>query len=115
MPLVVINRNQKKLDNVHLKSLTSMLPNMVANVLTCADDDGLLKSSDVEVRVQDFGTHDVNTKDLEIIIWANLYPEREAKLKKSRCCITNAVKEIIPEDLSGFVWILLQPGSFGKF
>jgi len=115
MPLVVITRNPEKLDDEHLSSLTKVLCNSVCDALICSNDDGFLSPSDIEIRVQNFGPYDVNTKDIEIMIWSNLYPEREKNIKNSRRQIIRAVKKIIPSGLNGFVWILLQPSSFGEF
>jgi len=62
--------------------------------------------------VQDSSALDVNTKPLEITIWAGHYPTREINLDERRAKITAAVRNIIPPGVKGFVWVLLQPGSF---
>ncbi len=115
MPLVVVNRNPEKLDNELLKELVKSLPLSVALALTCDNPAGKLTAQDVEVWVQDFGPYDINTKDVEIIIWANLYPERQTNLDFKREGILALVRSILPREIKGFVWILLQPASFGEF
>lgn len=67
--------------------------------------------------MQEGGKLDVNTKDLEIIIWATLYPERLKNLDGRRAMIVEQVKMFLADydrNLSGFVWVLLQPASFGE-
>ncbi len=115
MPLVVVNRNPKILTDELLKPLVASLPESVANTLTCNDLGGDLTAKDIEVWVQDFGPYDINTKDVEIIIWANLYPERQKTLKLRKNLLRALVKDMLPKKIRGFVWILLQPGSFGEF
>ncbi len=115
MPLVVVNRNPEKLNGEQLKILIDSLPESVASTLTCKDPGGELMVQDIEVWVQDFGPNDINTKDVEIIIWANLYPERLATLDLRRKMLCNSVRCVLPKEIKGFVWILLQPGSFGEF
>lgn len=117
MPLVVVNRNPKKVENNLLKRIVENLPESVASALTTSDlcPEGKLTAQDIEVWVQDFGPHDINTKDIEIIIWANLYLERQASLDFRRDMLCKMVRLGIPEKITGFVWILLQPASFGDF
>ena len=123
MTLVVVNRNPGVFDDHQLRVLVDDLPVTVADYLSCDDPGGKLTPQDIEVWVQDFGPFDVNTKDVEIIIWANLYPGREANLDDRRQCIIedvvralNAGRRIPTRSSpSGFVWILLQPSSFGEF
>lgn len=115
MPLVVVNRNPEVLTDELLKSLVASLPSFVANVLTCNDPGGDLTPQDIEVWVQDFGPHDINTKDVEIIIWANLYPERQKTLELRRRFLCSELRFLLPKEIGGFVWILLQPASYGEF
>ncbi|MCX6812997.1 MAG: hypothetical protein NTV77_00675 [Candidatus Azambacteria bacterium] len=117
MPLVVVNRNPGKLGDKLLEELVANLPESVASSLTTSDlcPEGKLTAQDVEVWVLDFGPHDINTKDVEIIIWANLYPERQKNLDFRRDILYRMVRLILPEEIKGFVWILLQPASFGEF
>lgn len=122
MPLVVVNRNPKSFDERSLENLVRALPDLVASALTCENPDGELTAKDIEVWVQDSGPFDVNTKDVEIIIWANLYPERQADLDRRQRYITGGIKALMNagdiatvKRISGFVWVLLQPASFGEF
>ncbi len=115
MPLVVVNRNPKKLNDEQLKILVSSLPESVASILTCNDPGGHLRAEDIEVWVQDFGPYDVNIKDVEIIIWANLCPGRHATLNLRLNLLCNLISHVLPKEIKGFIWILLQPGSFGEF
>lgn len=115
MPFVVVNRNKKKLPDKVLSPIIKKLPEIVANALTAWTPEGKLTPNDIEVWVQDFGPLDLNTKDIEIVIWANLYPEREANLPVRQKFITEKVKQLVSKGITGFVWVLLQPASFGEF
>lgn len=115
MPLVVVNRNPEKLSDRILKKFLEGLPESVASTLTCENPDGKLKAQDIEVWVQDFGPYDINKADVEIIIWANQYPERQENLDFRRKMLCNLVRSAVPRDIKGWVWILLQPASFGEF
>ncbi len=116
MLLVVVNRNPKVLNDYFLKLLVASLPEFVANTLTCNDPGGDLTAQDIEVWVRDFGPHDINIKDIGIIIWADLYPERLASLELRRKMLCSLVKFILlPQEIKGFVQIFLQSGSFEEF
>ena len=121
MPLVVVQYKASRFneDMLMLQRLVESLPEIVGFALNAPEnEDACLSPSDIEVWVQESGRFDVNTKDLEIIIWANLYPERLRNLEQRRDVILQAVRKFLADydrNLSGFVWVLLQPASFGEF
>jgi hypothetical protein len=117
MPLVLMSRNPKVIDDETARAIALKLPAIVANALDTSAEEkrGSLTADDVEVYVQDSTELDVNTKPLEIIIWANHYEARMRNLDERRTKIVDAVKEIKPPEAKGFVWVLLQPASFGEF
>jgi hypothetical protein len=114
MPLVLMNRDPEVIDDETARKLAQELPAIVADALDISeyDKDGALTAKDVEVYVQDSTKLDVNTKPLEITIWAGYYPARQKDLDRRRAKIAEAVRAIKPPDIKGFVWVLLQPGSF---
>lgn len=114
MPLVLMNRDPKVIDDELARKIAQQLPAIVANALDISayDKAGALTANDVEVYVQDSTELDVNTKPLEITIWAGYYPARQETLDQRRAKIAEAVREIKPPEVKGFVWVLLQPGSF---
>ena len=117
MPLVVVARNPKVISDRLLSVITKNLPSIVASALDCDDEGGSLTSRDVEVWVQDFGPNDINTKDLEIVVWANQYPQRLRHLNARRADIVSEIRSIrgaARSNFTGFVWVLLQPASFGE-
>lgn len=121
MPLVVIQYKRAFLykDSVH--KLAKKLPEIVADALDAGqggNKEASLFPREVEVWVQESGALDVNTRDLEIIIWANSYPERLKNLEQRKNKIVRGVRKVLGtrnSSLSGFVWVLLQPGAFGAF
>ncbi len=117
MPLVVVARNPHVIKDDLLSVITQSLPFIVANALNCEDEGGHLTSTDIEIWAQDFGPHDVNTKDLEIIIWASQYPRRLENLEERKGRIINEIRNIrdaVGCFFTGFVYVLLQPASFGE-
>lgn len=46
--------------------------------------DGLLNAKDVEVGFRFAGEYDTGSKNMEIVVWANNYPERAANLQSER-------------------------------
>lgn len=116
LPLVLVNRDPGALNDNELQEIVRVLPNIVAKALTCDDPDGKLTERDVEVLTRDFGPFDTSTKDFEIIIWANLYPERQKNLNSRTEEIYLKLSSFTPRRIiKGFVWVLLQPGSFREF
>lgn len=117
MPLVVVNRNPKKVSDETAKHLVTILPSLVAAALSIKNSKhARFTPNDVEVWVQDFGPLDRNTNDLQIMIWANHYPEREMALDFGRAKLVENLKSLGNlGDIKGSIWILLQPGSFEAF
>lgn len=118
MPLVVVQHKVGRILEDMLQKLAESLPEIVAKALSAEENqDACLIPSDVEVWVQESGKLNVNTKDLEIIIWANSYPERLRDLERRKDMIVRAVRKFFADydrNLSGFVWVLLQPTAFGE-
>ncbi|MBI2984730.1 MAG: hypothetical protein HYY50_03850 [Candidatus Kerfeldbacteria bacterium] len=113
MPLVVVNRNPERVSDENIRNLVLALTAVAAEQLS--SDEMALGPGDIEIWVQDFGPLDVHTKDLEIIIWAHDFPSRRANLDERTARIAARVKELAGADISGFVWILLQPTGFKPF
>lgn len=115
MPLVVIQRDSKIVTDDHVKMLTQFIPTIISSALTTENSDGKLVANDIEVWVQNMEQFDVNTKSLEIIIWAGDCPERRNNLDERREKIVQGIRVLIPTTITGFVWVLLNPSSFGEF
>lgn len=118
MPLVVVQYKAERITVQMLMHLTTALPGIVATALDVPENqDARLAPSDIEVWTQESGKFDVNTKDLEIIIWAPLFPERLLNLEERKDAIVRAVRRFLADydrNLTGFVWVLLQPSAFGE-
>lgn len=129
MPLVLLQYRAK--GGLALKDLARILaqhlPEIVAPALTLSErkrHDGQVTPSDIIVRCVEGTKEDVNTKDLEIIIWAHDFPGRAANLEERKDAIINGVRQFLADHtedelgfrlhVSGFVWILLQPTAFGQ-
>ncbi|MBZ9571952.1 hypothetical protein KJA15_01260 [Patescibacteria group bacterium] len=98
-----------------IKELIDNLPGIVAEALSVPGTDGELTSDEIEVKFETFGPFDVHSKDIEIIILANDYPERKKNLDERQTLIKEGVKRILYSGITGFVWVLPLPGSFGEF
>lgn len=118
MPLVVVQHKAGRITEQMLENLAKAMPEVVATALNAPENhDACLSPSDIEVWVQESGKFDVNTKDLEIIIWASSYPECLRDLERRKDVIVQAVRKFLADfdrNLSGFVWVLLQPSAFGE-
>ena len=118
MPLVVVQHKAGRITEQMLTNLAKAMPEIVAAGLNAPENqDACLIPSDIEVWVQESGRFDVNTKDLGIIIWANSYPERLRNLDQRKDAIVQAVRKFLADcdrNLSGYVWVLLQPAAFGE-
>lgn len=118
MPLVVLQHKAGRVLEDMLAKLSQAMPEIVASALTVEGvERARLTSNDIEVRVRESEKFDVNTKDLEIIIWANSYAERLCNLDERKDMIVKAIRTFLADydrNLSGYVWVLLQPGEFGE-
>ncbi len=118
MPLVVVQHKTGRVLEDMLVTLTHALPDIVAGALDVPENEAArLTAGDIEVWVQESGKYDVNTKDLEIVIWVTDFPERKKDLERRKDVILQGVRTFLAEydrNLSGFVWVLLQPTAFGE-
>ncbi|HNY35796.1 MAG TPA: hypothetical protein PLD14_02625 [Candidatus Pacearchaeota archaeon] len=116
MPLVLVKRNPKVItDDILRGRIIDFLPNFVASSLTCDNRYGKLTPNDIEIIVSDFGPFDKIEHDLMIIVWANSYPERLKNLKARKRMLRKQLESVLSPLIKGYVWILLQDGSFGEF
>ena len=120
MPLALVQYKTNRDLESFVEKLALLMPGIVAPALDMpgyANSDYRLTPDDIEVWVTESGKLDVNTKDIEVIIWAHEYPERRVNLEERKNQIIRGVREIAivcgRTDISGFVWVLLQPSAFG--
>lgn len=116
MPLVLVRRDPRTVgDDILIGRIIANLPNFVASSLTCDNRNGKLTADDIEIIVNDFGPFDKTEHDLIIIVWANSYPERLKNLKARKRMLRKQLESVLSPFIRGYVWILLQDGSFGEF
>jgi hypothetical protein len=104
------------------QDLARALPEIIASHLSVGErerHDGSLLPTDIEVYCIEGRHCDVNTHDIEIMVWAHDYPERREDLEKRKKRIITDIQRWIKTNhsgrvLTGFVWILLQPSAFGR-
>ncbi|TSC60268.1 MAG: hypothetical protein LiPW15_146 [Parcubacteria group bacterium LiPW_15] len=117
MPLVTIHHKFGVPQEDIIWSLAKELPEIVAEALNVkGKPEAHLDPGDVEVRISRLGEHDVNTRDVEIIVTANFYLERMANLEEREEMILNAVRDFFADydfNVSGYVWIDLKLAAFG--
>lgn len=118
MPLRLLTHKAGRVNSDMLGKLAQTLPSIVASALHVEENpDAHLSADHIAVRVQESGPFDVNVVDLSIIVWAHDYPERLANRDERRQKIVDEVHEFLADydrNLSGSVWLLLQPGSYGE-
>jgi len=95
-----------------LRPFLQELPGIVAEALSVPGTEGELTPKDIGIKVEEFGDLDIHQKDVEIIIWANDYPERREYLDQRTKRIYFQVMALLGQDTTSFVWVLLQKGSF---
>lgn len=125
MPLVLVtvkedNRNRPGWGRFVKPILRDILPKIIAEALSVPSvEQARLTPDEIEVKILEPGEFDVNTKNLEIVIFANYFPERQAILKQAvDCIISDLLREldiILMQRPSGFVWIRLAPAEFKEF
>jgi len=115
MPLIVVNRGSKVSDGL-FRDLIDALPELVASALTCENPDGKLTAADVELwsRQRD-DVHDRGFKDLQIVVFANDYPERRVNLDERQKMLKDSIRELLPSGVHGWLWVRLAPSSFAEF
>ena len=114
MPLIVLNWGSGMNDGV-LNKLINNLRGLVADALTCENPDGKLTPADVELWSRQRNGSDRGLKDLQIVVFANDYPERRVNLDDRQKMLKDSIRKLLPPDVHGWVWIRLAPSSFGEF
>lgn len=115
MPLVMVRYKDPKVRDRDARDLAVELPALVAKHLGEPNTQADLKPDEVEVWVQPGHWADMNTMDVEVIVWATLYLEREANLDERRHRLKEDVQALVPPGTSGYVWVLLQPTSYEEW
>ncbi|MBI2003668.1 MAG: hypothetical protein HYS78_01690 [Parcubacteria group bacterium] len=120
MPLTLLQYKTDRGLKELAERLSKELPAIVAPVLTLSDRerlDGQVTPEDIIVWCVEGSKADVNSKDLEIIIWAHDFPERKANLEERKDAIIKGIHQFLADwdrNVTGFVWVLLQPTAFGE-
>ena len=114
MPLVLITRGPRVTDE-ELQPLLESVCQIVAEGLTVPGTEGELNADEIEVAVTEAGPLDQNMKDIAIIVWANVYPERLENFDDRRSQIAGRMMARLPGKYSGSLWVLLQPGSYQEW
>lgn len=116
MPYALVRIDPRKLGGAELVKLVEKLPTIVSEALSVPGTAGKLTSDEIEVKVEHFGPLDIHSKDVQIIIWANDYPERKKNLDERREAITERIiEEFLYPETTCSVWVLLALGSYGEF
>ena len=123
MPLIIITKNSKKISRHTLAGLAKSLPACVARKLHIKSvKDAHLTPADIEVKINERGRYDTYHHDVEVVILASHFPEREANLPRITSEISAYVQGYLnglPSEegptISGFVWIRLAPSGFSEW
>jgi len=108
-------RNEDAIERAFI-TLSAILPETVATALSCDHPDGRLTEDDVEARFMESNpVFDVTKNDIDIVIFANFYPQRGEIVDAGRDAITKRLGETMPPGLKFSIWILLPSGSFAEF
>lgn len=109
MPLVQI---RSRLTDLQLSELLPGLQKVAAEALAC--EEGKLGPGDIMIEIFESHPQDFNTKDVNIRVFANTYPDRSKNLDDRRRQIGKYVQSHIPEGLTWYVWVKLSDASYGS-
>lgn len=120
MPLVIVTRKKEKVSDKDVERLGPILQSVVAEALTCDEEDGRLTEKEIEVRFREPSSFDRNVSDLSVEVFANDFPSRRANLQRRTEQISNQLRirgRLDPTLCTGayagnFVWVLLAPAGF---
>ncbi len=118
MPVVILRYSPKKVDNTVLHQLLEHIPKLVAHALDIPGSaEARLKSTDIEVWVRPAHDLDVNTKDVEVLIFAHSYSDRLRNLEERNELIRRGIWDLLHKcncRVSGWVWTHLNQTAFGQ-
>lgn len=114
MPLAILRHSNRVPEGV-VDTLKDMIQFHLAQRFHCEDEGGDLNPGDIEVEVSEVGPKDRNEYDICITVLANDFPSRRANLDERRRLMQADLAGFIPPDLTGYLWVLLCPASFGEF
>jgi hypothetical protein len=119
MPLVIIkaDRNNLWLTDDYLRQFGLFMLEAVAETLSCKDSKFQLTVHDIEVDIRDQKPADIRNSqyDLMITIIAGEGPELEATRQSKSQDLTAKIRDFLPGDTHGYVWLLVVPDCFTKF
>jgi len=116
MPWVEMYWNPDAITDDLLKRIISMLPSVIARAFDVPDDpDGRLTVDDIEIKTDEFNDFDKYSNPLNIIIRTEDYEARRANLRERIRSVKAAIKEMLPENIHGFVWVRPVEGAFEEF
>lgn len=112
MPLVEIHYKASVGEEV-LKHVIKALPFVTASALSVASQpDGDLTAQDIEVVPIQLHPLAICDKDMMVVIFAHEYKERAENLTKRTETIFSVMDEVVPKDITFFVWIFLGETAF---
>lgn len=125
MPLVHVYWSTEKVREWMYLTIEAALPGIVSTALSVPAEAAFPPD---EVTVRSFPMKPVKpdegdkpfwrptmSHDVEVIVWANHWPEREAQKAEITAAMAAAIRKYVPKSCSGFVWLLLQPAAFSDF
>lgn len=114
MPLVQVYRDKKRIGDELLLQMKDVIPKAVAKRLTSTDPEATLSPNEISVVFHDFGQFDVRGCSLEVIIFANHYPNRGADINERARLIARDLHECVAglPTHNFFVYVILGTGGF---
>jgi hypothetical protein len=117
MPVVLLKRNPKTVDDETISKIRNDLRTVVAIALNVSGDEHCeLTPADVDVEIQDDHPLDHNERDFGIIVVANAHPRRMMDLTERAEFIRDAIKNMLGDTntLRGYVYITPNPGAHAR-
>lgn len=114
MPLAKLRCSQRVPAEV-VTALAQAIPVALAEAFDCEDEGGDLIPRDIEVEVSAVGDNDINDYDVCITVLANDFPSRKINHHDRRHQMQDILAPLVPAEMTGYLWTLLCPASFGEF
>ena len=114
MPLVMVSRSNKLDDGLFQQGMRC-LPTIIAENLNVPENPlAHFAPGDVEIRLQE-SPFDVRHRDVEVTIFATKFEARihTGELRTEK--MTQELRSILPNGMTGFVWLVLVDAFFSTF
>lgn len=114
MPLVMVTRSNNVGDTLLEKVMKSLPVIVAANLDVPENPLARLTPDDIEIRLQE-SPFDVRHRDVEVTVFATKFEARLETLQLRSDKMALDLQDVLPEWVTGFIWVCLVPSAFSTF